>query len=92
MNVKELQQHVTEQNKAIARLANAIATTYGGGGVKMIAMIQNREVLEVIGKGGFHVLERLGDILNMMDAVTGKDEEMTTPILERSRAMFGGDK
>jgi hypothetical protein len=87
MDVTEKRQQVSEQCRAVAHMATAIAKIYSDYEKLFLDDRAMAGYEEQVGERTVCLLADLGDILNGGDAVTAEDA-WVNPIMERARELF----
>lgn len=77
---------VAAQCKVVAHLATAIAGVYRDY-EKMFEAGIAESLIEPVGKRTAALMEKFGDILNGMDAVT-EDDDWTAPVFEKAHQLW----
>jgi hypothetical protein len=83
---EDLRKQVADQCRVVAHLATAIAKVHADY-AKLVESPAFADILEQVGRRLASLMERLGDVLNGMDA-TSSDDDWTYPVFREAQRLF----
>lgn len=87
MDLKEKREQVAKQYEVVAHLAKALATVHEQV-VPLIREGYQDDLLDIEGNRSARIMERIGDILNGMDAVDEKEDSWVNPVFRKAHKLF----
>lgn len=94
MSDEQTRNHIVQQCKAVAHLATALAQVHSDKAEIIAAgssLYSDSALLEMIGRNTAAYMEKLGDILNGMDAMTEEDDWLD-PVFEEAHRRWPSGK
>lgn len=88
---EKLRDQVAQQCKAVAHMATALAQVHSDKAEIIAAggtLYNDSTLLNMIGRNTARYMEKLGDILNGMDAVDEKEDAWLDPVFEEAHRLW----